>query len=96
MTFHQALNHCKKCRPEVCPNISFERQLKLYEKALTKSRQSRLEMPTKRSDMSTTLPEIGEFRSSQKERESRLSNFRQTDYGGFKTVLKPKHSSTLR
>jgi hypothetical protein len=57
MTFHQALNHCKKCRPEVCPNISFERQLKIYEKSMGyNTRPSKLEETSKRSDMSTTLP----------------------------------------
>lgn len=34
LTFQEALNYCKKKRPQVCPNLGFERQLKLYEKNL--------------------------------------------------------------
>lgn len=96
MTFHQALSHCKKCRPEVCPNISFERQLKLYEKSLGRLAVGRIGETTKRSNMSTTLPEITAFRSNQKERETRRSNFNSTDYGGFKPTMKPKHSAALK
>lgn len=34
LTFQEALNHCRRKRPTICPNLGFERQLKIYEKAL--------------------------------------------------------------
>lgn len=34
LTFHEALNYCRKKRSVVCPNLGFEKQLKLYERSL--------------------------------------------------------------
>lgn len=90
MNFHEALNHCKKCRPEVCPNISFERQLKLYEKSLA-SRHV-LQHSNKLPEMSTTLPDITSLRN--KVGMSNRSNMHMTEYnGGFKPKIKPKHQA---
>lgn len=56
MTFHQALKHLKEQRPQVCPNLGFELQLKAYEKSHNASQNIFL-LTTKKKEKQN-LPDI--------------------------------------
>ena len=62
MTFLQALKLCKEKRPQVCPNLGFELQLKAYEKSHHSSQNIFL-LTTKKKDKKD-LPEISSSKPS--------------------------------
>lgn len=59
LSFHTALKLCKSKRPQVCPNLGFELQLKTYEKShATLSQTSNLIIARTRDKDQKQLPKL--------------------------------------
>jgi hypothetical protein len=57
-SFKEAIGFVRKSRPEVCPNLGFEMQLKKYEREIFKKAEDRLSktmVPTKSNFTSTSF-----------------------------------------
>ena len=64
--FKEAIAFVRKSRPEVCPNLGFEMQLKKYEKELNKKTEDRFSKTMVPAKNNTTTTSFNEFIANRK------------------------------